>query len=44
MSPHGAAGLLDVSKACVLRMLRRHETTWVGILFGTVFVGRPEPF
>jgi hypothetical protein len=44
MSAHGAADLLDVSKACVLRLLRRHEKAWVSVLFGTVVIGRPEPF
>jgi hypothetical protein len=43
MSAHGAADLLDVSKASALRLLRRHETAWVSVLFGTVCIGRPEP-
>src|SRR5262249_41152058 len=43
MSAHGAADLLDTSKACVLRMLRRHEKAWVSVLFGMVVIGRPEP-
>jgi hypothetical protein len=41
---HGAADLLDTSKRRVLRLLRRREQAWLSEVFGTVVIGRPEPY
>jgi hypothetical protein len=43
-SPHGAADLMDASKRQILRFLARHETAWVCEVFGTIIIGRPEPY
>jgi hypothetical protein len=43
VGPHGAANILDTTKAAVLRMLKHRSACWACEVFGTVILGRPEP-
>jgi hypothetical protein len=44
LTEHGTCGLLDTSKARVLRMLSCVDRgVWVSEFFGTLAIGRPEP-
>jgi hypothetical protein len=43
LTEHGTADLMDCSKASVLCMLARVDRCWLSEVFGSIFIGRPEP-